>query len=200
MKAVIYARVSTEEQEKGYSLDAQIKACKDYCKMKGWEVIKIFKEIKTAREMKSRSNLLKAIELIKMGVADMLVAWRLDRIVRSSIDFARLVQEIGYKLTSVMENLDGSTPIGRFAMKIAVDVAELESDIISERTKLGVKERINKGLPHGYPKGRDRIPAWKKEKIIELYKQGRTYKEIQQELKVGAGTIADTLRQVGLIE
>lgn len=85
------------------SLDAQIKACKNYCKMKGWEIVKIFKEIKSAREMKSRSNLLKAIELIKIGVADMLVAWRLDRIVRSSIDFAKLIQEIGYKLTSVIE-------------------------------------------------------------------------------------------------
>lgn len=61
MKAVIYARVSTEEQKKkGYSLNAQIRKCKEYCKVRDWEVVDVIKEVKSARE--KRSGLLKAIE------------------------------------------------------------------------------------------------------------------------------------------
>ena len=57
MRAIIYARVSTEEQKLyGYSLDAQIEVCKRYCEMKGWEVVYIYKgsKIITPREQASR--------------------------------------------------------------------------------------------------------------------------------------------------
>ena len=47
MRAIIYARVSTEEQKrKGYSIEAQIEACRAYAKAKGWEVVTVFKEAK----------------------------------------------------------------------------------------------------------------------------------------------------------
>ncbi len=202
MKAIIYARVSTEEQEeKGYSLDAQVDACRKYCEMKGWEIIKIYREVGSAWDsMEKREKFMKAVELVELGVADVIVAWKLDRILRLTEDLIKLKKRIGYKFVSVTENLDGSTAFGRFAIDIAIRVAELSSDLTSERTRLIIKRRIEKGLPHGYPKGRDRIPAWKKEKIIELYKQGKTYREIKHQLKIGDGTIADTLRKAGLIK
>jgi len=44
MRAIIYARVSTEEQKReGYSIEAQIKACRTYAQAKGWKVIRIYK-------------------------------------------------------------------------------------------------------------------------------------------------------------
>ena len=207
MKAIIYARVSTEEQEKGYSLEAQIEECRKYCEAKGWEVVKVYKEVKSAANMK-RDELSKAIEMVKLGVADILVAWKIDRITRSIKDFVFLTEELmkekdGEKyiaFTSVRENLDLTTAVGRAFASIVTIFAQLEREMISERTKMGLKKAKEAGKQIGYPKGRDRIPAWKKERIIELYKQDKTYKEIQQELKVGAGTIANTLRQAGLIE
>ena len=50
MRAIIYARVSTEEQKLfGYSLGAQIEVCKDYCKKRGWDIVKIYKEAVTTK-------------------------------------------------------------------------------------------------------------------------------------------------------
>lgn len=207
MKAIIYARVSTEEQKKGYSLDAQIEECKRYCELKGWEIVKIYKEVKSAANMK-RDELSKAIQMIKIGVADILVAWKLDRITRSSKDFVLLCDEIlkiknGEKfigIVSVTENIDLTTPIGRAVANIIVVIAQLEREMISERTKMGLKKAKEAGRQIGWKKGKSRIPEWKKDKIIELYKKGATYREIKKELEVGDGTIANTLRNAGLIE
>ena len=44
MRAVIYTRVSTEEQVKGYSLTSQEDMCREFCKNQGWELVKVFLE------------------------------------------------------------------------------------------------------------------------------------------------------------
>ncbi len=50
MRAIIYARVSTEEQKrKGYSIEAQIEACRNYAKAKVWKVVSVFKEAKSGK-------------------------------------------------------------------------------------------------------------------------------------------------------
>ena len=57
MKAIIYARVSTEEQKrKGYSIEAQIEACRAYAKAKGWDVVLEFKEAKSGKSAETGSS------------------------------------------------------------------------------------------------------------------------------------------------
>ena len=107
MRAIIYARVSTEEQKLyGYSLDAQIEACKRYCELKGWDVVFIYKEAKSSRLEDKRPEFHRAIDFIKEGGADVLVAWKLDRISRSNFEFQKLVREVGYKFVAVEDGLD----------------------------------------------------------------------------------------------
>ena len=56
MRAIIYARVSTEEQKReGYSIEAQIKACRTYAQAKGWEDIMVYKEPKSEERMDNRA-------------------------------------------------------------------------------------------------------------------------------------------------
>jgi len=205
---VIYARVSTEEQKKGWSLKAQIEACQRYCEMKGWEIVEICKDVKSGREIKGRSEFQRAVRLVKEGMADVLVAWKLDRITRSSKDFVLLCDDVmkvrdGEKfigIASVTENIDLTTPIGRAVANIIITIAQLERELISERTKLGLKKAREAGKKPGWQKGKGRIPDWKKEKIIEMYRRGATYAEIREKVKVGSGTITRTLRQAGIIE
>ena len=208
MKAVIYARVSTEEQKKGWSLKAQIDACKKYCEMKGWEVAETCTDIKSAKEIKGRSEFQHAVRLVKEGVADVLIAWRLDRITRNTKDFLFLCEELTKKkdgneyvgITTVVENIDLTTAIGRAFATIVAAMAQLEREQISERTRLGLQKAREAGKKPGWKKGKGRIPEWKKEKIIELYQDGATYREIREKVKVGSGTITRTLRQAGVIE
>jgi len=202
MKAIIYARVSTEEQEKeGYSLDAQIEICRQYCKMKGWEIVKEYRETGSGREkLENRPNFMKALELIENGIADILVVWKLDRISRKwSIHGIKIREKIGYKFAAVMDSVDGSTASGRFVIDIIFRIAEWESEQIGERVSMRIKKAKEKGIHIGWKKGKSRIPEWKKDKIIELYRSGATYAEIREKVKVGNGTITRTLRQAGLI-
>ena len=61
MRAIIYARVSTEEQSrKGYSIDAQVDACRAYAQAKGWEVVMVYKEPKSGKRMDNRAELQRA--------------------------------------------------------------------------------------------------------------------------------------------
>lgn len=201
MKAIIYARVSTEEQGKeGYSLDAQIEACRQYCKMKGWEVVKEYKEVGSGKEkLEKRQQLMKALDLIQNRIADILVVWKLDRISRKwSSHGVRIKEKIGYNFAAIMDSVDGSTASGRFIIDIIFRIAEWESEQIGERVSLGLKKAKEAGKQIGWKKGQPRIPQWKKEKIIELYKSGATYAEIREKVNVGNGTITRTLRQAGL--
>ncbi len=77
MKAIIYARVSTEEQQrKGYSIEAQIEACRAYAKAKGWDVVLEFKEAKSVKSADNREQLQRALTFLDEGGADILLIWR----------------------------------------------------------------------------------------------------------------------------
>ncbi len=76
MRAIIYARVSTEEQQrKGYSIDAQIEACRAYAKAKGWDVVLEFKDAKSGKSAENREQLQRALTFLEEGGADMLSLW-----------------------------------------------------------------------------------------------------------------------------
>jgi len=198
--AVVYVRVSTEEQKRGYSLDEQIKACEKYCDLYGYTIVTTYKETKTGRKLRNRPKLLEAIEMVENGMADVLVAWKLDRIVRSSAEFSEIVKRIGYKIATVMENLDGSTTMGRFAIDIIVRIAQLESEQIGDRVRPAMQAAKRAGKQIGWQKGRRRIPQWKVDRIIKDYmEKGITYQNAER-LGVSTKTIYDILRSEGLMK
>ena len=183
MRAIIYARVSTEEQKrKGYSMEAQIEACRAYAKAKGWEVVKIYQEPKSAKEGSlEKRELKKALLLIKEGGADILLVWRADRITRSIIDFAKIVELIGPRIASVTEGLDMSTASGRFFANMLFAFAQYERESNSERTKLGLERAKKMGKRIGRPsKYSDEVV----EKVRALYKKGYSRREISEELNL----------------
>jgi DNA invertase Pin-like site-specific DNA recombinase len=68
---------------------------------------------------------------------DVLIFWKLDRIIRSSADFQRLIEwarDSGTNLVSVTENLDLATAMGRFVTTIIAALAEMEAELVRERT------------------------------------------------------------------
>ena len=137
VRAIIYARVSTEEQKrKGYSIEAQLDACRNYAKARGWEIVGEYDEPKTGKTIKKREKLMHALTFLKEGGADMLLVWRLDRLTRSIMDFQKVIEEIGPRVTSVMEGLDMSTSSGKLVANILISFAQYERESIGERTKV----------------------------------------------------------------
>lgn len=126
-----YARVSTQDQSLDLQLDALRKA--------GVKEDNLHVE-KVSGAAKNRPALDLAIKDLREG--DTLLVWRLDRFARSMRDlYARLdrVYAKGAKFRSLTESFDFDTMTGKFVLGILGLVAELERQIIAQRTKAGIE-------------------------------------------------------------
>ena len=140
-----YARVSTQDQ----NLDLQVEALeKNGCD-------KIYQEIVSGIKAE-RKTLNEALSYLRTG--DTLVVWRLDRLGRSLkqlIELINSLQEryVGFK--SVVEAIDTTTPTGQFFFHITGAFAELERNLIRERTRAGLASARARGRKGGRPKALD---------------------------------------------
>ena len=191
MKAIIYARVSTEEQKLlGYSLEAQIEVCKRYCKLKGWDIVMVYKEAKSSKMENKRPKFSKAIALLKEGGADVLVAWKLDRISRSNFEFQNLVKKIGYKFVAVEDGLDLTDDKNKLTADIKIAVAEEERRNITRRTKLGLERARAQGKRIGRP---PKYPKEVAKKVKDLYNKGFSRREISERLGIPDSAVRSIL-------
>jgi DNA invertase Pin-like site-specific DNA recombinase len=145
-----YVRVSTEDQAAyGYGIDAQEALILDRC-----EPVRIYRDEGASGKTLDRPALTEALEQIAAGEADGLVVAKLDRLTRSVIDFALLLewfQAAGATLIALDFDLDTSTPGGRLIAHIIAAVAEWERDTIAQRTKDGLAAARAQGKPTGRP-------------------------------------------------
>lgn len=138
-----YARVSTAEQ----NLDLQISALKQA----GCDTIYSDRGISGCQEDRPEFN--KALSSIKPG--DTLLIWRLDRMSRSLKHLIEINQSLAERcafLESLTEKIDTSTPMGEFVFHILGAVAQLEREIIRERTLAGLAEAAKNGRYPGRPR------------------------------------------------
>lgn len=165
-----YARVSTGNQK----LDVQLKA------LKNQGCIRIFKDIASGKN-RDRTELKKAFEYLRPG--DVLVVWKLDRLGRSLKDLISIINEleqrkIGFR--SINDDIDTTTSAGKFFFHIIGAFAELERNLISERTKAGLEAARTRGKLGGRPKS---IPNSKFVLAKKLYdEKEKTVQEICDDL------------------
>lgn len=137
MKAAIYARVSTEEQD----ADKQDIICQEYCKRNNIEVYKVYKDVISGTTT-SRPEFNKMLEDMRQYHFNAIVVTKLDRIGRSLQHLLSLFDEFkskGVEFIAATQNIDTSTAAGKLQMHILAAFAEFERNIISERTKEGLK-------------------------------------------------------------
>lgn len=161
MAAIVYIRVSTEEQATGYGLDAQRQQCVAYAQAFGLEIAAIYEDagISGTKPANERPGLQAALAAITNGDADTLITPAIDRVGRRAsiaLSVWDEIEQAGAAIVAVKERIDTSTPAGKFARTMLAGVAELERDNIVSRTKAGrdARGRIDgeKGgaMPLGY--------------------------------------------------
>lgn len=136
-----YARVSTQDQDLQMQIDALTAA----------GCIEIFEE-KISGKKKDRPALNEMLKMLRSG--DRVVVYKLDRISRSTkhlIELADHFEETGVEFVSIKDNIDTSTPMGKFFFRLMASIAELERDITSERTKDGLSAARARGRKGGRP-------------------------------------------------
>ena len=201
MKAALYARVSDEEQLKGYSIDAQRRAFVDFCKGRGWiakhEYIEEGKSART-EDVNKRPMFKQMIADAMAGKFDVLVVHKIDRFSRNlkiTLENFEKLSKAQVTFISINEQFDFSQPWGTFAFSMIGAMAQFYSDNLSQETKKGWAERKAQGLycgllPFGASKGEDSVPVPHPETYpglilaFKLAAQGESYREIAQALNL----------------
>jgi len=139
-RAAIYARTSSRNQIHGYSIDEQVRSCWERCDMMGWDVVRVFRdEVESGKDV-DRPMFQEMMSAAKKGVFDVVVFWKLDRFSRSLMHTVNLEEELsdlGVGLHSVTEQIDTTTPAGRFNFRNIANAAEFEREMIRQRTQMG---------------------------------------------------------------
>ena len=196
VRAAIYIRVSTEEQaEEGYSLEAQEDRLVAYCEAQGWDVTDVYADKgHTGRKITPRGEYQRMIG--EKDQWDTILVLKMDRIHRNSKNFMIMMEDLekwGKKFTSMQEELDTSTSIGRFVVDMIQRIAQLESEQIGERTYMGMAQKAETGgllgfnPPYGYSIADNDLLTNDQEatvvrEIFVLYCSGRSMNEIAQVL------------------
>ncbi len=136
MRAAIYARVSTFDQEP----ENQLAELRRYTEARGWTVVEhVDRRVSGAKDRRPALDQLLADA--RRRRFDVLVVWRLDRLGRNLRHLVMLLEDLqalGIAFVSLAEGIDATTPAGKLQMHILAAIAEFERARIAERVKAGL--------------------------------------------------------------
>ncbi len=171
-----YARVSTGDQRLGLQREALTRA--------GCE--RVFEDTASGR-ITERPGLLQALDQLRSG--DTLVVWKLDRLGRSVKQLVDLVsgfERDGVNFVSITDAIDTSTPAGRFFFHVMASLAQMERELIVERTRAGLEAAQSRGTRVG------RKPAMAESKVAsakKLLNSGMSARTVAADLGVSVATL-----------
>jgi DNA invertase Pin-like site-specific DNA recombinase len=178
-----YARVSTQDQNLQMQLD----------ELQKYGCFEIFEEKMTGSK-RERPALNEMLKMLREG--DRVVVYKLDRISRSTkhlIELAEYFEKKAVEFVSIRDNIDTSTATGRFFFRMMASIAELERDIISERTKSGLASARARGRKGGRPK----VAQKPLETALKMY-QSKEYSisEIVAATKISQATLYRRIKEL----
>ena len=150
MRAAIYARVSTLDQEP----ENQLQELRRYVEARGWTAVEyVDKGVSGAKDR--RPALDQLLTDARRRRFDVLVCWRLDRLGRNLKHLITLLEELqalGIAFVSLAEGIDATTPAGKLQMHILGAIAEFERERIRERVLAGLQRARTQGKRLGRPR------------------------------------------------
>ena len=149
-----YIRVSTFKQvNKGVSMEEQLYAIQQWAKLRNLEVTAEYKDAgKSGKTRKERPRLQECIDALQPD--DIFAVKSLSRMARSCKDALSILNDIEEKKASLLiidSEIDTKTIAGRLLFNILSAVAQMEGEMISERTHAAMSELIRQGKPLGRP-------------------------------------------------
>ena len=171
-----YSRVSTDLQSLELQNQAlELAACE-----------RIFTD-KMSGTISNRPGLQEAISHLRVG--DTLVVWKLDRLgrsVKALVDMVTSLEGRGIHFASLTDQIDTSSPSGRFFFHVMASLAQMERELIVERTQAGLRAARNLGRVGGRKRKMD---AGKVEAAKRLLSSGSPAKDVARSLGVSVPTL-----------
>jgi DNA invertase Pin-like site-specific DNA recombinase len=203
-KVIAYTRVSTEEQvANGVSLDAQAAAIRAYCTMRNLALEDVVTDagISAGKPLASREGGRRVLDHVRDGGVVAVIAYKLDRLFRDCADCLAVVRDwdkrgVALHLVDLGgQTVDTSTAMGRFFLTVMAGAAELERNLVGERTKAALGHLKGQGVrlggaALGWARTAERDAEGRRviveldeehttiERIVALRREGRTLTDI----------------------
>ena len=180
MKVIGYTRVSTSDQfDSGAGLEAQRAAIESECARRGWELVAIYEDTASGKSL-DRPGVRDALAAVEAGEAEGLVVAKLDRLSRSLMDFAGLMERSRkqrWSLIALDLGVDTTTPSGEMIANVLATFAQFERRLIGQRTKEALAVKRSQGVRLGRPRT---MPADLRARLHDLRQSGMSYAAIAQ--------------------
>jgi DNA invertase Pin-like site-specific DNA recombinase len=159
MRAIGYCRVSTAEQgDSRAGLEAQESAIRAEVERQGWELESIRVDVASGSSMRKRPELAATLADLREHRADVLVVAKLDRLSRSVLNFASVLEvahQEGWSIVVIDLGVDMTTTHGKLIAHIMIALAQWERETIGDRTRTALTAVRARGTRLGRPSGVD---------------------------------------------
>ncbi len=204
IRCAIYTRKSCEEglEQDFNSLDAQREACEAYIKSQmheGWALIPThYDDGGFSGGTMERPAFKQLLEDIKQDKIDIVVVYKVDRLTRSIMDFAKIIDIFdnhNASFASITQHFNTTTSMGRLTLNILLSFAQFEREVTGERIRDKFEATRQKGLwifgktPYGYNKDEHNvlIPeepyANNVKQLFNLYLELKSVDKLQSKIK-----------------
>ena len=188
-RVAIYARVSTTNH--GQDVSMQTREIRQFAEARGWTIAGEYVDQGVSGAKDCRPELNRLMADAHKRRFDVVCVWRFDRFARSVSHLLRALETfkaLGIDFVSYSEQMDTSTPAGKMVFTVLGAVAELERSLIVERVRAGLRNARAKGKRLGRPR-----VAVDAARIARLHAQGRSIREIAEELGYSRSLVHKTL-------
>lgn len=190
MKVALYARVSKADQSQ--DPENQLMRLREYAATREWEVYgEPYVDYASGADS-YRPALDRMLSDARARRFDLILVVKIDRIARSARNLLNIIEDLnsrGVKLECADQDIYTNTPVGRHLITSLGAVAELERDLISERTKAGLLRAVARGKRLG----RRKVP-FDADYARTLRAQGMGYRAIAKLMGVSHQTVKNRLR------
>ena len=154
-RCAIYTRKSTAEglEQDFNSLHAQREACEAFIRSQrheGWQALpQAYDDGGYSGGTMDRPALSRLLEAAQSGTVDVIVVYKVDRLTRSLVDFARMVELFdanGLSFVSVTQQFNTTTSMGRLTLNVLLSFAQFEREVTGERIRDKIAASKKKGL------------------------------------------------------
>lgn len=195
MKAALYARVSTADQNCGM----QLRELHAYAARRGWDISGEYVDTGWSGAKASRPQLDRLMNDARRRRFDAVLVYKLDRWGRSLAHLVQSIQELSglaVRFIAITQNIDTdeSNPMARLLLHLMGAFAEFEREMIRDRTLSGVRAARAKGKTLGRPRR-----VFRRDEVASMRAAGQSWGTIAKALGVPASTVRDAVRVAEIV-
>lgn len=188
-KCAIYVRVSTADQH----VESQLYDLRQLATERGFEVTHEYEDRGVSGTKARRPGLDALMAGARQRKFSVVLVAAFDRIARSTRNFLHVIDELdglGIEFISRRENIDTSGPLGRLLMTLISSIAELESDLIRERVRAGMR----RAKLEGRQIGRARMDVNREQVVIDR-RSGMSLTEVARKHKISRASVCRLMKE-----